>query len=62
MNVIMTGNGRYVEIQGTGEENPFSADQLQGLLALAKKGTGELIVIQKQLLGEYASYIGGKNA
>lgn len=61
MNVIMTGNGRYVEVQGTGEENPFSADQLQELLALAKKGIGELTVIQKQLIGDYASYIGGKN-
>ncbi len=62
MNIIMTGSGQYVEIQGTGEESPFSADQLQSLLALARKGIGELTVIQKQILGEYAEYIGGKHA
>lgn len=62
MNIIMTGSGQYVEIQGTGEESPFSPDQLQSLLALAKKGIGELTVIQKQILGKYADYIGGKDA
>jgi ribonuclease PH len=61
MNVIMTGNGKYVEIQGTGEENPFSPEQLQEMLVLAKKGVGELTVIQKQLLGDNAAFIGGKN-
>jgi ribonuclease PH len=61
MNVIMTGKGRYVEIQGTGEENPFSPEQLQEMLFFAKKGIGELTVIQKQLLGDNADYIGGKN-
>jgi ribonuclease PH len=61
MNVIMTGSGKYVEIQGTGEENPFTPEQLQEMLTLAKKGTGELTVIQKQLLGEHANVIGGRH-
>lgn len=55
-NVVMTGKGQYVEVQGSGEEATFSHDQLQGLLALAQKGLKELSAIQtafltKQLLG-----------
>lgn len=50
MNVVMTGKGKYVELQGTGEEAPFSGEQLQELLALAHKGVGELIKIQRDLL------------
>jgi ribonuclease PH len=61
MNVIMTGKGKYVEIQGTGEENPFTPEQLQEMLVLARKGTAELTVIQKQLLGNNAEFIGGNN-
>lgn len=65
MNVVMTGTGKYVEIQGTGEEAPFSSEQLMELLALAKKGTENLIQIQKDVLGEDAKYVGmsldGKN-
>ncbi|MGE5702998.1 MAG: ribonuclease PH, partial [Clostridia bacterium] len=38
MNVVMTGAGKYVELQGTGEEAPFDANQLQELLALAQAG------------------------
>ncbi|WP_124727052.1 ribonuclease PH [Staphylospora marina] len=58
MNVVMTGSGEYVEIQGTGEESPFSPDQLSALLALAKKGTAELIRLQKEALGEDAALVG----
>ena len=42
MNVVMTGAGRYVELQGTGEEATFDADQLAAMLALAHRGIGEL--------------------
>ncbi len=42
MNVIMTGGGRFVEIQGTGEEATFDDDQLAELLRLARKGISEL--------------------
>jgi ribonuclease PH len=50
MNVVMTGKGKFVELQGTGEDAPFSADQLQEMLALAKNGIGKLIASQKQAL------------
>ncbi|AWI10085.1 ribonuclease PH [Ereboglobus luteus] len=55
-NVVMTGKGQFVEVQGTGEEATFSNDQLQGLLVLAQKGLKDLAAQQtafltKQLLG-----------
>ncbi|HJV44497.1 MAG TPA: ribonuclease PH [Bacillota bacterium] len=59
MNIVMTGNGQFVEIQGTGEESPFSYDQLQGLIELGRKGVTELISFQKEALGPIANYIGG---
>ncbi|WP_134684790.1 ribonuclease PH [Brevibacillus migulae] len=52
MNVVMTGQGKFVELQGTGEEAPFSADELQQLLAIAQKGIRELIQAQQTALGE----------
>ncbi|MBN1688501.1 MAG: ribonuclease PH [Candidatus Omnitrophica bacterium] len=48
MNVVMTGSGEFIEIQGTAENNPFSKKELDGMLTLAKKGIDELIVIQKK--------------
>lgn len=51
MNVVMTGGGRFVEIQGTGEEATFGDDDLASLVALAKRGIGELTQIQKAALG-----------
>lgn len=58
MNIIMTGQGKFVEIQGTGEENPFSSEQLMELLDLGKAGVSELVQLQKDVLGEHASYVG----
>ncbi len=52
MNVVMTGSGDFVEIQGTAEGKAFSRQDLDELLALAKKGIDELIVLQKTILGE----------
>lgn len=49
-NVVMTGQGRFVEVQGTGEEATFSQEQLDGLLVLARKGLQELATIQSQFL------------
>lgn len=46
MNVVMTGKGGFVEIQGTAEGVPFSTGELTGLLALAQKGIGELSQMQ----------------
>lgn len=51
MNVIMTDKGEFVEVQGTGEENTFTMDELLRLLELAKKGNGELQKIQREVLG-----------
>jgi len=53
MNVVMTGRGRFVEIQGTGEEATFDDDQLQSLLKLARKGIQQLVAIQRQALGKH---------
>ncbi len=51
MNIVMTENGDFVEIQGTAEGNPFSSQNLIELLDLAKNGISELIRMQKQVLG-----------
>ena len=51
MNVVMTENGDFVEIQGTAEGNPFSSQNLIELLDLAKSGISDLIGMQKQVLG-----------
>ncbi len=52
MNVVMTDDGRFVEVQGTAEAVPFSKETLDRLLLLAEKGVKELIQIQKECLGE----------
>lgn len=59
MNVVMTGAGKFVELQGTGEESPFSREELQELLALGEKGVQELIFAQREALGAIALQIGG---
>ncbi|ALC81941.1 MULTISPECIES: ribonuclease PH [Bacillus] len=55
MNVVMTGTGKFVELQGTGEEATFSRQELNSLLDLAEKGIHDLINIQKKALGELIS-------
>ncbi len=49
-NFVLTAKGGIVEIQGTAEDFPFSEDQFMELLGLAKKGVGELVELQKQVL------------
>jgi ribonuclease PH len=49
MNVVMTGAGKFVEVQATAEKIPFDDPQLAELLALARQGIGELVAIQKEL-------------
>jgi ribonuclease PH len=51
MNVIMTGSGGMVEVQGTAEGEPFSRAEMNTLLDMAEKGIGALIAVQKQTLG-----------
>ena len=50
MNVVMTGAGRFVEVQGTAEGQAFSRSELDDLLAIAEKGIGEIFELQRQLL------------
>ena len=50
MNVVMTGSGTFVEVQGTAEEAPFSRAELDALLDLAAKGNAELAQLQKLAL------------
>jgi ribonuclease PH len=51
MNVVMTGQGRFVEVQGTAEGEPFDERQLQRMLELARSGIAELVGLQKRALG-----------
>lgn len=50
MNIVMTGSGRFVEIQGTAEAAPFSKEEMDKMIALARKGIERLIEIQKGML------------
>jgi ribonuclease PH len=52
MNVVMTGDGRLIEVQGTAEDQPFARAELDQLLDLATQGVNQLIAIQRNLVGE----------
>lgn len=51
MNIVCTGAGKFIELQGTAEREPFSRDQMDEMLALAEKGVSELFAIQQAALG-----------
>jgi ribonuclease PH len=51
MNVVMTGAGHFVEVQGTAEGAAFSRAEMNDLLALAEVGIGDLVRAQRQALG-----------
>ncbi|HWJ04090.1 MAG TPA: ribonuclease PH [Verrucomicrobiae bacterium] len=51
MNVVMTGQGKLVEVQGTAEEHPFSREELDTLLNIAAKGIKEISAVQASVLG-----------
>lgn len=55
MNVIMTGKGEFIEVQGTAERKPFSKEKMDTMLDLAKKGIEELFSIQRKLVGDILS-------
>ncbi|MBG9793070.1 ribonuclease PH [Paenibacillus dendritiformis] len=57
MNVVMTGSGKFVEVQGTGEDSPFSRQELNDLLAAAEKGILDIVTLQKEALGPIADKI-----
>ena len=52
MNIVKTGAGRFVEIQGTAEDGSFTEDEMHELLAMAEKGTRELFAAQRAVLGD----------
>ena len=51
MNVVMSEDGRFIEVQGTAEGNPFSRDELDQMLGLGEKGIRELLELQKDSVG-----------
>ena len=54
MNLVMTGKGNYVEVQGTAEKTPFSGEQLEHMQQLGAQGIRQLIELQKSILGSRA--------
>jgi ribonuclease PH len=52
MNVVATGGGRFVEVQGTGEEGTFSAEQLDAMTTMALRGTAQLAELQRRAVLE----------
>lgn len=60
MNVVMTGAGAFVELQGTGEESTFTRDEMNGLVTLAEQGIQQLFTVQSAALGSIAELIGKK--
>jgi ribonuclease PH len=60
MNVVMTGSGEFVEVQGTGEGRPFTREEHGKLLNLAEDGIKEIIELQKYALGNELSFRVGR--
>ena len=52
MNIIMTGDGRFIELQGTAEESPFSKNELDQMIEFGTSGIGDLVQLQNQLIDE----------
>lgn len=50
MNIVMTGSGKFIEIQGTAETSPFDKDRLERLLELAQEGIKKIISVQRSIL------------
>src|SRR5882762_2742497 len=55
MNLVCTGDGRFIEVQGTAERAPFTEEQMNRLLALARKGIEQLITVQRETLASFKS-------
>ena len=55
MNVVCTGDGRFIEVQGTAEREPFSREQMDNLLALATTGLASLVAAQRSVIEEATS-------
>jgi ribonuclease PH len=52
MNIVCTGDGRFIEVQGTAEREPFSRAQMDELVELGRRGIETLIGIQKQVISQ----------
>ena len=50
MNIVCTGAGKFIEIQGTAERAPFNREQMNEMLELAEKGVGQLFTLQRYAL------------
>jgi ribonuclease PH len=50
MNIVMTGKGKFIEVQGTAEREPFGKEELNKLTTLAEKGIQEIMAAQKKAL------------
>lgn len=57
MNVVMTGSGKFVEIQGTAEQEPFSVETMGRMLSLAKTGIEKLIELQKEAIASSQGFV-----
>ena len=55
MNVVCTGDGRFIEVQGTAEREPFSREQMDSLLAAATLGIQQLLAVQKETIAACGS-------
>ncbi len=62
MNIVMTGKGEFVELQGTGEERPFNRKELDQMLELGEEGVMRMIELQKEVLGPIALKIASGQA
>ena len=58
LNLVGTGGGRLVEIQGTAERAPFTAEQLEQMLHVGRQGIAQLVAMQRETLGDLARHIG----
>jgi ribonuclease PH len=52
MNVVCTADGRFIEVQGTAEREPFTREQMDSLLALAERGIQQLVAIQREAIAK----------
>ena len=52
LNLVMTGKGQFVEIQGTAEKRPFTLDELNKFLTLGWNGISALVKLQQELVGD----------
>ncbi|CCQ98618.1 ribonuclease PH [[Clostridium] ultunense Esp] len=57
LNMVQTGEGKFVEIQGTGEESPFTQEEFYRMLDLGRKGIQEIILKEKEVLGDLAQWM-----